>query len=73
MAAGICNNNRTILDFADRRAACRVSLSGHGLGNVEASGIGFIRDGQRVLGFLPTGLKKSRCAVPNRLPAGAIC
>lgn len=73
MASGICSFNRTRLDFADTRAACRVDVSGHGLGNVEHTAIGFVRNGQKVSGFQLQGLRRDKCAVPYRKPACDPC
>lgn len=73
MSRGICHTGRTILDFADRRASCRVNPSGQSLGNVETTPIGFVRDGQKVEGFIPVGIVRKRCHVPYLKPAGAIC
>lgn len=61
MANGICDTGRTRLDFADVRAACRLSPAQIGLGNVESTAIGFVQNGAIVTGSLPKGIKRDRC------------
>ncbi len=73
MSRGICHTGRTILDFADKRASCRVARSGQSLGNVESTSIGFVRDGQKITGFQMTGIYRARCHVPYLKPVGPIC
>lgn len=73
MASGICDTGRTILDYADRRPACTISPSFQGLGNVQQTAIGLVRDGQLITGSLPEGLVRAKCAPVRRKPADAPC
>jgi len=66
MASLICDVGRTRLSFADTRAACRVSKSGFGLGVVECTAIGHLRDGQLVETVCPDGYPRDRCKPVNR-------
>lgn len=73
MSSGICDKLQTILDFADTRAACRLNPGQEGLGNVMATPIGFVRNGQTVTGFLPTYPVTDRCQRTPRTPARGVC
>lgn len=73
MAHGICDKRQTILSFADVRAACRLSPAQIGLGNVESTPIGFVQNGQTVVGGLPNLPHRDRCAAVYRKPACAPC
>lgn len=73
MANGICDTGRTRLDFADTRPACKLSPSYIGIGNVESTPIGFVRNGAKVEGALPELLSRDKCARVNLKPASGIC
>lgn len=73
MSSSICDTGRTILDFADTRATCRISRSFQGLGNVESTPIGFLQNGQTVTGHLPTLPRRDPCSFPYLKPARGVC
>lgn len=73
MAQGICDTLKTRLSFADTRRTCRIAPSFIGRGNVESTAIGFVRDGEGVTGYLPTLVRRDKCASVYLKPAQAPC
>ena len=73
MPTGICDTGKTRLSFADTRRSCRLSPSGLGLGVVETTPIGFVKDGANVTGFLPTMVGRDKCASVYRKPVCPPC
>lgn len=71
--SGICDTGRTRLDYADVRPACTIPPHHQGLGNVQQTAIGLVRDGQLITGTLPSGHVRGKCVPVQRKPAGPVC
>ena len=73
MNSGICDTGKTRLSYADIRPACRISPSMQGIGNVESTAIGFVRNGARVTGTIPTLIVKDACSTVKFKPVDGPC
>lgn len=73
MASGICDTGKTRLSYADIRPTCRISASRQGVGNVESTAIGFVRNGAKVVGTVPTLIKRDKCSPIQFKPVDGPC